>query len=171
MTAPERPTAHTRRAHRDACVDPVFDWENRQDFEFASRRLIHRPDDPAITDADGVVIWHHEAFEDFLYGDAPETVHPSLWRHALLNNYRGLFKVTDGVYQVRGESLANVTFVESDTGYIVIDPLTTVETAAYALNLLHEHVGERPIVAVVYSHTHSDHFGGVKGVISEGCTS
>ncbi len=167
MTAPERPTAHTRRAHRDACVDPVFDWDNRQDFEFASRGLIHRPDDPAITDADGVVIWHHEAFEDFLHGDAPETVHPSLWRHALLNNYRGLFKVTDGVYQVRGESLANVTFVESDTGYIVIDPLTTVEIAAYALNLLHEHVGERPIVAVVYSHTHSDHFGGVKGVISE----
>ena len=167
MTAPERPTAHTRRAHRDACVDPVFDWDNRQDFEFASRGLIHRPDDPAITDADGVVIWHHEAFEDFLHGDAPETVHPSLWRHALLNNYRGLFKVTDGVYQVRGESLANVTFVESDTGYIVIDPLTTVETAAYALHLLYEHVGERPIVAVVYSHTHSDHFGGVKGVISE----
>ena len=167
MTVPERPTAHTRRAHRDACVDPVFDWDNRQDFEFASRGLIHRPDDPAITDADGVVVWNHEAFDDFLHGDAPETVHPSLWRHALLNNYRGLFKVTDGVYQVRGESLANVTFVESDTGYIVIDPLTTVETAAYALNLLHEHVGERPIVAVVYSHTHSDHFGGVKGVISE----
>ena len=62
MTAPERPTAHTRRAHRDACVDPVFDWDNRQDFEFASRGLIHRPDDPAITDADGVVAWHHEAF-------------------------------------------------------------------------------------------------------------
>ena len=167
MTAPDRPTAHTRRAHRDACVNPVFDWDNRQDFEFASRGLIHRPDDPAMTDADSVVVWHHEAFEDFLHGEAPETVHPSLWRHALLNNYRGLFKVTDGVYQVRGESLANVTFVESDTGYIVIDPLTTVETAAYALSLLHEHVGERPIVAVVYSHTYSDHFGGVKGVISE----
>ena len=167
MTAPDRPTAHTRRAHRDACADPVFDWENRQDFEFASRGLIHRPDDPAITDADGVVVWHHEAFEDFLHGEAPETVHPSLWRHALLDNYRGLFRVTDGVYQVRGESLANVTFVESDTGYIVIDPLTTVETAAYALNLLHEHVGERPIVAVIYSHSHSDHFGGVKGMISE----
>lgn len=167
MTAPDRPTAHTRRIHRDACADPVFDWENRQDFEFASRGLVHRPDDPAITDADGVVVWHHEAFEDFLHGEAPETVHPSLWRHALLDNYRGLFRVTDGVYQVRGESLANVTFVETDTGYVVIDPLTTVETAAYALNLLYEHVGRRPIVGVVYSHTHSDHFGGVKGVISE----
>ena len=167
MARPDEPTTFTRRSHRAACRDPVFDWENRQDFEFASRGLIHRPGDPAITDADGVVVWHHEAFEDFLHGEAPETVHPSLWRHALLDNYRGLFKVTDGVYQVRGESLANVTFVESDTGYIVIDPLTTVETAAYALNLLHEHVGERPVVAVVYSHTHSDHFGGVKGVISE----
>ena len=167
MAGPDKPTTCTRQAHRAACRDPVFDWENRQDFEFASRGLLHRPDDPAITDADGVVVWHHEAFEDFLHGDAPETVHPSLWRHALLNNFRGLFKVTDGVYQVRGESLANVTFVESDTGYIVIAPLTTVETAAYALNLLYEHVGTRPVVAVVYSHTHSDHFGGVKGVISE----
>ena len=167
MAGPDKPTTCTRQAHRAACRDPVFDWENRQDFEFASRGLLHRPDDPAITDADGVVVWHHEAFEDFLHGDAPETVHPRLWRHALLNNFRGLFKVTDGVYQVRGESLANVTFVESDTGYIVIAPLTTVETAAYALNLLYEHVGTRPVVAVVYSHTHSDHFGGVKGVISE----
>ena len=167
MSGPDEPTACTRQAHRAACRDPVFDWENRQDFEFASRGLLHRPDDPAITDADGDVVWHHEAFEKFLHGDAPETVHPSLWRHALLNNFRGLFKVTDGVYQVRGESLANVTFVESETGYLVIDPLTTVETAAYALNLLHEHVGTRPVVAVVYSHTHSDHFGGVKGVISD----
>ena len=167
MADPDKPTTCTRQAHRAACCDPVFDWENRQDFEFASRGFIHRPDDPAIKDADGVVVWHHEAFEDFLHGEAPETVHPSLWRHALLNNYRGLFKVTDGVYQVRGESLANVTFVETDTGYIVIDPLTTVETAAYALNLLYDHVGERPIMAVIYSHTHSDHFGGVKGMISE----
>ena len=167
MARPDEPTTFTRQSHRAACRDPVFDWENRQDFEFASRGLIHRPDDPAITGPDGVVVWHHEAFESFLHGEAPETVHPSLWRHALLDNYRGLFKVTDGVYQVRGESLANVTFVASDTGYIVVDPLTTVETAAYALNLLYEHVGERPIVAVVYSHTHSDHFGGVKGVISE----
>ena len=94
MAEPDKPTIYTRQAHRAACRNPVFDWENRQDFEFASRGLLHRPDDPAITDADGVVVWHHEAFEDFLHGDAPETVHPSLWRHALLNNFRGLFKVT-----------------------------------------------------------------------------
>lgn len=167
MNESDKPTKFTRQAHLAACRDPTFDWENRQDFDFASRGLIHRPDDPAITDSDGVVIWHHEAFEDFLHGDAPETVHPSLWRHALLDNFRGLFKVTDGVYQVRGESLANVTFVETDGGYVVIDPLTTVETAAYAMNLVYEHIGRRPVVAVVYSHSHSDHFGGVKGVISE----
>ncbi|MGI9475323.1 MAG: alkyl/aryl-sulfatase [Hyphomicrobiaceae bacterium] len=161
------PSQYTKDLHRQACTDPVFNWQDRQDFDFAARGLMHRPDDPAIFDDDGNPIWHHAAFEKFLHGDAPETVHPSLWRHALLNNFRGLFKVTDGVYQVRGESLGNVTFVESDRGYIVIDPLTTVETAAYALKLLFDHVGEKPIVAMIYSHTHSDHFGGVKGMITE----
>jgi alkyl sulfatase BDS1-like metallo-beta-lactamase superfamily hydrolase len=166
MTQVDKPSEFTRKAHASACCDPIFDWANRKDFEAASRGLIHRPGDPHISANDGSIAWHHEKFESFLHGEAPETVHPSLWRHALLNNYRGLFKVTDGVYQVRGESLANVTFVESDNGYIVIDPLTTVEVAAYALKLLYEHVGEKPIVAMIYSHTHSDHFGGVKGMIT-----
>ena len=156
----------TRRAHQDACCDPVFNWQDRQDFEFASRGLICRPDDRDIRDADGDIVWHHEQFEAFLHGEAPATVHPSLWRHALLNNYRGLFKVCEGVWQVRGESLGNATFVETDTGYICIDPLTTVETARYAVDLLYEHVGKRPIVGMIYSHTHSDHFGGVKGMIT-----
>lgn len=164
---PDEPTSFTTAAHAEALADPVFDWEDRRDFEWASRGLIHRGDEPAILTRDGDVAWHHERFEAFLSGDAPTTVHPSLWRHALLNNHRGLFKVTDGVYQVRGESLANVTFVASDNGWIVIDPLTTVEVAEYALGLLHEHVEERPIVAMIYSHTHSDHFGGVKGMISD----
>lgn len=161
------PTDLTRQLLETAAHDPGFDWEDERDFDFASRGLIHRPGDDAIRDSAGTVVWHHEEFEAFLEGDPPATVHPSLWRHALLNNQRGLFKVTEGVYQVRGESLANVTFVETETGYIVIDPLTTVEVAAYALELLYEHVGRRPIVAMIYSHTHSDHFGGVKGMISE----
>ena len=167
MHSSDDPSTHTIQAHSSAYSDPVFDWANQQDFEFASFGLIHRPDVPDIRDKAGRIVWHHEAFEEFLHGDAPTSVHPSLWRHALLNNYRGLFKVTDGVYQVRGESLANVTFVESDSGYIVIDPLTTVEVAEFALNLLYEHVGRKPITAVIYSHTHTDHFGGVKGMISE----
>jgi len=167
MTQMQTPTQITKLAHEKARCDTTFDWENKQDFEFASRGLIHRPDDAAVYDALGNIVWHHEAFEEFLHGDAPLTVHPSLWRHALLNNFRGLFKVTDGIYQVRGESLANVTFVESDNGYIVIDPLTTAEVAEYALNLLFQHVGKKPIVAMIYSHTHSDHFGGVRGMISQ----
>ncbi len=167
MPRPDSATRYTRELHKNACCDPVFDWQNRQDFEFAERGLIHRPDDADIRDSDGDIVWHHETFEAFLLGDAPETAHPSLWRHALLDNYRGLFKVCDGVYQVRGESLANVTFIESDSGYVVIDPLTTVEVATYALKLLFDHVGEKPIVAMCYSHTHSDHFGGVKGMITE----
>ena len=158
---------HTKKIHKDACCDPIFNWDNKQDFDFASRGLIHRPHDPNIKDKRGEIVWHHEKFEGFLKGDAPQSVHPSLWRHALLNNYRGLFKVCDGIYQVRGESLGNVTFIETISGYIVIDPLTTVETARYALNILFEKVGEKPIVGMIYSHSHSDHFGGVKGMISE----
>ena len=160
-------TEYTKKKHYDSKSDPTFDWENKQDFNFASRGLIHRPTDTDICDKDGKIVWHHKQFENFLNGDAPETVHPSLWRHALLNNFRGLFKVCDGVYQVRGESLANVTFLETKNGYIVIDPLTTVETASYALNLLYKNVGKKPIFGMVYSHTHSDHFGGVKGMITE----
>ena len=167
MNEKEKITSHTKKLNQDACCDPVFNWDNKQDFDFAARGLIYRPKDPDIRDKEGNIVWHHENFEKFLKGDAPETVHPSLWRHALLNNYRGLFKVCDGVYQVRGESLANVTFLETNSGYIVIDPLTTVETAKYALNLLFAHVGKKKIVGMVYSHTHSDHFGGVKGMISE----
>lgn len=167
MAVADEPSATTRRLHEAALVDPVFDWDNQQDFEWASRGLIYRPTDDHIATADGGVAWDHSQFEAFLHGNAPSTVHPSLWRHALLNNYRGLFKVCDGVYQVRGESLANVTFVAGETGWIVVDPLTTVEVAAYALELLYTHVERRPVVAVIYSHTHSDHFGGVKGVTSE----
>ena len=107
MRNPDDVSPHTANAHHAACCDPVFNWQDRQDFDFASRGLVHRPNDPDIRDQDGNIVWHHEQFEAFLKGDAPETVHPSLWRHALLNNFRGLFKVCDGVWQVRGESLAS----------------------------------------------------------------
>jgi alkyl sulfatase BDS1-like metallo-beta-lactamase superfamily hydrolase len=167
MTKPDAVTVHTLRAHDAASRHPQFNWEDRQDFDFATRGLIHRPATPDIRDKDGHIAWHHEQFEAFLNGEPPKTVHPSLWRHALLNNNRGLFKVRDGVWQVRGESLANVTFVESETGYICIDPLNTVETATFALNLFYAHVAKRPIVGMIYSHSHSDHFGGVRGMISE----
>ena len=160
-------SSFTMDAHRNAMSNPVFDWGNKQDFEDAKKGLIVRPDDEAIFDDDGKIVWHHHAFENCLCNEPPDTAHPSLWRHARLNNDRGVFKVTDGVYQVRGESQANATFVETDNGFIVVDVLTTVETARYALKLVQEHVADKPVLAVVYSHTHSDHFGGIKGMISE----
>ena len=160
-------TEFTIAANQAVLKNPNLNWEDKQDFDFASRGLISRGNEEAIYCSSGEIAWNHVSFEEMLKGDSPETVNPSLWRHALLNNFRGLFKVTNGIYQVRGESLGNVTFVEGKTGYIVIDPLTTVETASYALNLLYKHVGVKPILAVIYSHTHSDHFGGVKGMISD----
>ena len=162
-----RATKFTIAANEAVLKSPHLNWEDRQDFDFASRGLISRGDEDAIYSSAGEIVWHHASFEEMLMGDAPETVNPSLWRHALLNNFRGLFKVTDRIYQVRGESLGNVTFIEGKTGYIVIDPLTTVETASYALDLLYKNNGVKPVVAVIYSHTHSDHFGGVKGIISD----
>ncbi|MBN3765846.1 alkyl sulfatase dimerization domain-containing protein [Burkholderia sp. Ac-20365] len=98
---------------------------------------------------------------------APATAHPALWRHARLNMLHGLFKVTERIYQVRGFDVSNITFIEGDSGLIVIDPLTCKETAAAALDLYFVHRPKRPVVAVIYSHSHADHFGGVRGVVSE----
>ena len=103
----------------------------------------------------------------FITGDAPDSVHPSLWRQAQLNAIHGLFEVADGVYQVRGVDLSNITFIAGGTGWIVIDPLTASETAAFALDLLHAHLPARPVVAVIYTHSHVDHFGGVRGVTTD----
>ena len=103
----------------------------------------------------------------FLQGDAPPTVNPSLWRLAQLNAVNGLFKVVDGMYQVRGFSLANMTIVEGRTGLIVIDPLSSVAAAKEGLDLYFAHRPRKPVVAVIYTHSHSDHYGGVKGVTSE----
>ncbi|HEU5296543.1 MAG TPA: alkyl sulfatase dimerization domain-containing protein [Burkholderiaceae bacterium] len=103
----------------------------------------------------------------FLAADAPSTVNPSLWRQAQLNNIHGLFKVVDGLYQVRGFDISNMTLVEGDTGVIVIDPLLTLEAARAALNLYFQHRPRRPISAVIYSHNHVDHFGGARGVVSD----
>jgi len=98
---------------------------------------------------------------------APATAHPALWRHARLNMLHGLFRVTERIYQVRGFDVSNITFIEGDSGLIVIDPLTCKETAAAALDLYFAHRPKRPVVAVIYSHSHADHFGGVRGVVSE----
>ena len=102
---------------------------------------------------------------DFLDGDAPATVNPSLWRQARLNREHGLFELTPGLYQVRGYDISNLSLVEGESGWIVIDPLTSTETARAAMDLVREHLGDRPVTAVIYTHSHLDHFAGLAGVI------
>ncbi|MGE0295246.1 alkyl/aryl-sulfatase [Pseudonocardia sp.] len=120
-----------------------------------------------IRDASGEVVWDNGSYTSFLTGEAPDTVHPSLWRQSILCARQGLFEVTDGIYQIRGYDLSNMSVIEGDTGVIVIDPLISTETAAAALALYREHRGDRPVVAVIHTHSHVDHFGGVKGVVSQ----
>lgn len=144
-------------------------FQDRRDFENAARGLLRKPDTLTIMGADGRPVWDLESYKAFITQDAPApaSVNPSLWRNAqLLMNY-GLFEVADGIYQVRGYDLANITFIRGDTGWIVFDTGSTAETAKAALDLVTEEFGARPVVAVVYSHPHLDHYGGVKGLISE----
>ncbi|WP_199043963.1 alkyl/aryl-sulfatase [Glycomyces salinus] len=135
-----------------------------QDFADADRGLIGRLEPGVVRTEDGRVVWDCAAW-DFLEGDAPETVNPSLWRQSQLCARQGLYEVTDGVYQVRGLDLSNMTLIEGERGVIVVDPLISTETAAAAIGLYREHRGDRPVTGVVYTHSHIDHFGGVLGVI------
>ncbi|MFD4421681.1 alkyl/aryl-sulfatase [Agromyces sp. NPDC058484] len=140
-------------------------FDDQRDFEDADRGFLGSISPGVVHAADGRVVWDAEAY-GFITGDAPDTVNPSLWRQSQLVAKHGLFEVVEGIYQVRGLDLSNVTFVEGDTGVIVIDPLISTETAAAALGLYRQHRGHRPVVAVIYSHSHVDHFGGVFGVAS-----
>jgi alkyl sulfatase BDS1-like metallo-beta-lactamase superfamily hydrolase len=142
-------------------------FEDRQDFEDAERGRVDALDPCVVRAADGRVVWDLEAYS-YLDGECPDTVHPSLWRQAQLCVKHGLFAVTDGIYQVRGLDLSNMTIVEGDTGVIVIDPLVSAEVAAAGLDLYRRNRGDRPVTAVIYTHSHADHFGGVKGVLPDG---
>ncbi|MEV0093871.1 alkyl sulfatase dimerization domain-containing protein [Streptomyces sp. NPDC050738] len=162
MTSPSR-AAHPSVVQQQAVLRDRYPFNDQQDFEDAKRGLIARRTPNAVTAEDGTVVWDNDTYA-FLEGDAPDTVNPSLWRQSRLVAEQGLFEVVEGIYQVRGFDLSNVTFIEGDTGVVVIDPLISVETAAAALALYREHRGERPVTGVVYTHCHVDHFGGVKGV-------
>ncbi|MFN8520354.1 MAG: alkyl sulfatase dimerization domain-containing protein [Chloroflexota bacterium] len=141
-------------------------FDDTTDFEDARRGLIGRLEPCVVRAADGRVVWDNSSYA-FLDGDVPPSVHPSLWRQSQLVAMDGLFEVVPGIYQVRGMDLSNITFVEGDTGVLVIDPLISNETAAAALALYREHRGDRPVVGVVYTHSHVDHFGGVKGITTQ----
>ncbi|MFF2268604.1 alkyl/aryl-sulfatase [Cellulosimicrobium cellulans] len=141
-------------------------FSDTRDFEDATRGLVARREPSAVTAGDGRVVWDNDTYA-FLQGDAPDTVNPSLWRQSQLVAEQGLFEVTDGIYQARGFDLSNVTFIEGTTGVIVLDPLISTETAAAALALYREHRGDRPVTGIIYTHSHVDHFGGVKGVTTQ----
>ena len=143
-------------------------FDDERDFEEARRGFIAAPDYKQIMAETGGVAWDIGSYEWLLQGQDFDSIHPSLQRQAILNMAYGLFEVLPGkIYQVRGFDLANISFIRGDTGWIVFDPLTAKETAAAALALVNEHVGPLPVVAVVYSHSHGDHFGGVRGVVDE----
>jgi alkyl sulfatase BDS1-like metallo-beta-lactamase superfamily hydrolase len=143
-------------------------FDDDRDFEEARRGFLAAPSYRQIMAEAGHVAWDIGAYDFLLAGEEFESIHPSLQRQAILNMEYGLFEVLpDRIYQVRGFDLANISFIRSDTGWIVFDPLTAKETAAAALALVNKHLGHRPVVAVVYSHSHGDHFGGAHGVVDE----
>jgi len=158
------PEASIRQAHAAALAALPFD--DVDDFVAADRGYIGTLDDPKIRNDKGDVVWDASSY-DFVQGDAPASVHPSLWRQSRLVAKHGLYEVVPGLYQVRGLDLSVMSIIEGDTGVIVVDPLISVETAAAAMALYRAHRGERPIHAVIHSHSHIDHFGGVLGIVSE----
>lgn len=143
-------------------------FEDRRDFEESRRGLLAEPDYRQILGNNGNIVWDMTRYDFLLEGEELDSIHPSLQRQALLNMNYGLYEVVPGfIYQVRGFDLANMTLVMGDTGWILFDVLLARETAAAALALANQHLGARPVRAVVYSHSHIDHFGGVRGVIDE----
>jgi alkyl sulfatase BDS1-like metallo-beta-lactamase superfamily hydrolase len=187
VSGPGPASTHTCAAHAAASKELPF--EDREDFEDAQRGLIESTPSLVLRDARGRTVWDMDSYafveeregagsrregaEAYAEGeptegsfDAPDTVHPSLWRMAQLNGIHGLFEVVPGIYQVRGYDISNMTLVEGTRGVIVIDPLVSTECAAAALALYRKHRGEREVSAVIYTHSHVDHFGGVKGVVS-----
>ena len=158
------PTAVIEAAHAEHLTGLPFD--DTRDFDDADRGFIAALQPCVVTAADGRVVWDNDVYA-FLSGDAPTSVHPSLWRQSTLAAKQGLYEVVEGIYQVRGLDLSNISFIEGDTGVIVIDPLVCTETAAAALALYRAHRGDRPVSAVIYTHSHVDHFGGVLGVTSQ----
>ncbi len=162
--AQEDATATTRESN--ASFVGQLSFQDSEDLEDARRGFVATLPDATIKSADGRVIWSLKDYE-FLKDEAPPTVNPSLWRVARLNLNHGLFKVADRIYQIRGFDISNLDIIEGDTGLIVIDPLVSAEVARAGMELYYQHRRRKPVAAVIYTHSHVDHYGGVKGVVSE----
>ena len=168
LVPPKPATAATIAANK--AVLSALPFNDKSDFDDAQRGFIAAPDVLTIAkDADGTPAWDLESFKKFISQDkaAPDSVNPSLWRNAQLNMINGLFKVRDRIYQVRGFDISNLTLIQGDKGWIIFDPLISAETARAALAFANEKLGKRPVSAVIYSHSHVDHYGGVRGIVDE----
>lgn len=167
QAGPKGATSATRLAQEG--VREKLDLSDRQDFKDAQRGLIAPlPNEGIVRDDQGRVVWNlGEISVAQVNQDCPETVNPSLWRQAQLVGISGLFQVSERIYQVRGLDLSNITFIEGNTGLIIIDPLLSTETARAALDLYYAHRPRVPVVSVIITHSHPDHFGGILGVITE----
>jgi len=163
--APKAPEPATLKANAD--IAKTLPFADRQDFDDAMRGFIGTTPDALVTGSGPRPVWSMKPYDFLKQNEAADSVNPSLWRQAQLNTVHGLFKVTERVYQVRGFDISNMTIVEGDTSLIIIDVLLTTETARAALELYYQHRPKKPVGTVIYSHSHGDHFGGVKGVISE----
>jgi alkyl sulfatase BDS1-like metallo-beta-lactamase superfamily hydrolase len=163
---PHKPATPAVRA-ANAAVLEALPFSDKQDFEDAKRGFIATLPNAEVKGANGRTVWTLEPYAFLEAEEAPDTVNPSLWRQSRLNMQHGLFEVVPGIYQVRGLDIANMTIVEGDSGIVVIDTLTSVEGARAGMGLYRAHRGDRPVRAVIYTHTHTDHWGGVRGVVDE----
>ena len=164
QTGPKPASAATQAAQ--AAVLNQLPFDDRRDFEQAQRGFVAPVPDGIVKNERGAALWDLRAYEFLNQETAPDTVNPSLWRMARLNMNNGLFKVCERVYQLRGLDLANMTIIEGETGLIVIDPMTTAEVARAGLDLYYAHRPRKPVLCVIYSHSHVDHYGGAMGVTS-----
>jgi alkyl sulfatase BDS1-like metallo-beta-lactamase superfamily hydrolase len=175
MTQPaigERPTESPKDASasviaQHAATLQALPFSDVRDFDDAKRGFLGTVENARIANAQGRVVWSLEPYGFLAEEKAPPTVDPSLWRQSRLNMNHGLFEVVPGVYQVRGLDIANMTLIEGDSGVIVVDTLTSIEGARAAMELYFQHRGKRPVSAVIFTHTHTDHWGGARGVLDD----
>ncbi|WP_321887154.1 alkyl/aryl-sulfatase [Paraburkholderia bannensis] len=158
-------TPATQQANADLLK--TLPMSDRQDYEDAKRGFIATLPNIDVKTPDGKTVWTLDGYQFLQAQNAPPSINPSLWRNAQLNMNNGLFKVVDGIYQIRGFDLSDMTIVETNNGIIVIDPLISTEVAKAGLDLYYQHRPKKPVVAVIYTHSHVDHYGGVKGVVNE----
>src|SRR5882757_4007253 len=152
---------------RHAATLKVLPFSDTRDFDEAARGFLGTVDNARLVSAQGRVVWSLEPYSFLSENEAPPTVDPSLWRQSRLNMNHGLFEVVPGVYQVRGLDIANMTLIEGDSGVIVVDTLTSIEGARAAMELYFQHRGRKPVAAVIFTHTHTDHWGGARGVLDD----